>query len=119
MFTQGNHAKGVNDMLDQKQNCPDCGRDFHLEEGADVQPGCPCPSDDCPSNCLGQDDGRVGMICEDVTDGSFVMLDRPHDSWRWECAIWAGGHWSYEGDRIHLADLRRVPSPSHEMTITA
>ena len=103
-------------MLDRRQTCPDCGRNYSGEDDADVQPGCDCPAEDCPSNGLGQNDGEVGMICEDMCDGGFVKLDKPHESWVWECAVWGNGRWYYEGDRIHLSNLRRVPNPIPEMT---
>jgi len=103
-------------MLDKNQICTACHRNFGGEADRDVQPGCACPAEDCPSNCLGQHDGRVGMICEDVMDGSFVKLEMPYEPWVWECAVWCNGHWSYEGDRIHLGDLRRVPNPIPEMS---
>ena len=38
-------------VLDQHQCCPCCGRDFGGDEGADAQPGQPCPAtDECPSH---------------------------------------------------------------------
>ena len=69
-----------------------------------------------PDDRLDRDEGRVGMICEDMTDGGFVKLDRPYEPWVWECAVWCNGHWSYEGARIHLSELRRIARPPAEMT---
>lgn len=102
-------------MLDRFQKCPDCGRDYAGEEGDDVRPGACCPASECPSNEVAEGTARAGMVCEDC-DGSFVKLDRPHGPHVWECASWTGSHWSYEGDRIHLGNLRRVPNPTPAMT---
>lgn len=66
--------------LDANQKCRSCGRNFKGEDESDVQPGCACPSEDCPSNCLGKGDGSVGLICEDVVDGGFVRLETPRES---------------------------------------
>jgi len=64
---------------------------------------------------LDRDEGRVGMICEDMVDGGYVLLDSPHEPWVWETATWAGDHWSYEGDRVHLSHLRPVANPAPQM----
>lgn len=62
---------------------------------------------------LRQEDARVGMVCIDPTDGSKVKLVSPFESWVWEVAVWHNGHWSCEGDRIHIGDLE----PTGEMVL--
>jgi len=103
--------------LNARQHCPCCGRNYAGEDAADVVPGAVCPSDECPGNEVTRENAKVGMICVDRTDGQFVKLDRPHNHRAWECAVWCNNHWSYEGDRIHLSDLVRVPNAIETMRV--